>query len=163
MGKKTIVLNSKAFAYYFLQHLYRNHLRTNFDDLDLKKFVGYFCRYANITNKLLSDEKGNFLTTAEDYNNFANDIISNFTFDMQKNGQFAYRCFRSDLLHEMRDEYVEANDDFKDLVSDYESAYIIDSYQNMKTLMEIENICSRNSNSDMKEMEAYIKEKGFDA
>ena len=163
MSKKTIILNSKAFAYYFLQHLYRNHLRTCFDDLDLKKFIAFFCRYANTTNKLLSDEKGNLLTNFEDYKNFADDIISGFTFDVQKNGLFAYRSFKSDVLHQLRDEYLQSDDNFKDLVSEYESAYVTNSYQNVKTLMEIENICSRNSENDMKEMEEFVKNKGFDA
>ena len=163
MNKKTIILNSKAFAYYFLQHYYRQYLQTDFDETDLKKFVIYFCRFAEIKNKLLVDEKGNPILSSTDHMNFANTIMSNYAFDVEKDGKPYCKSFRTDLLTDIREEYLASSNDFKDLVFDYESAYIEEVYNDTKMLLDVECLCAKNSNANLKHMQDMIKEKGFDA
>jgi len=163
MDKKTVILNSKAFAYYFLQHYYRRNLKTDYDETDLKKFVIYFCRFAEIKNKLLVDENGKAILNSTDHLNFANTIMSNYSFDVEKNGKPFCKSFRTDLLTDIREEYLASSNDFKDLVSDYESAYIEEIYNNTKMLLEVECICAKNSNANLKFMQDMIKDKGFDA
>ncbi|HAJ77920.1 MAG TPA: hypothetical protein DCO89_02500 [Clostridiales bacterium] len=163
MAKKVIVLNSKAFAYYFLQHYYRKNLETDFEDIDLKKFVAIFCKYASFNNKLLINEKGNAITTATDHVDFVNEIISKYTFSVEKNGRLFCRCFKSEILPNLREEYLHCDDNLKNLIIDYETTYMNEAYNNLNILMDIENTCVKNSDKNMKLMQEHTSTKGFDA
>lgn len=161
--KKNVIINSKAFAYYFLQHFYRKNLETNFEDTDLNHFISFFCNYALTQKCIVINEEGDALTNNVIYKRFANDIISKYTFSVEKKGRVYCRCFKSELLPALREEYLKSKQDFKNLIYDYETAYIDEAYNSPAMLKDIEDVCAKNSKASLKFMQTYTTEKGLDA
>ena len=163
MDRKLVIVNSKAFGYYFLQHFYRKYSKTEFNEEDLIKFTGYFCRFANYLNKCLVREDGSIIEDATARNELCNEILNECTFDFDYNNRLCAKCFLSDKLPEMREAYLNADTEFKNLIIEYETAYVRDSYNSRSVLVDIENICAKNSDKNMEIMDKQLREKGFDA
>jgi hypothetical protein len=163
MSKRNVYVSSRAFAYYFLQHNYRKNLTTNFEHDDLVKFASFFFGYANTQNLIVLDENGNVLNNLQNQKNFAKLIVDKYSFPVEKNNRTLYNCFKISELSQMREAYLNSRNDFMDLVTEYETLYIEEAYTNESILKQIEDECFTNSSENLKAVQKYTKEKGFDA
>ena len=120
MEEKTIVIETQAFAYYFLHHHINKSLSSIFDRSEINELLSGFCKFLQNDGYIPVSKNGESLKFLDVQKKLVDDIIYNNTFVYHEGiGNILY-CFIPEIIQSMSSQFLNGDKVFKDKVLEYE-------------------------------------------
>ncbi len=120
MEEKRIVIESKAFAYYFLHHHLNNSYSSIFDRTEIKELLSAFCKHLQNDGYLPISKNGDSLGFLDTQKKVIDDILYKNTFIYRESIGNVLYCFIPESVDDMKNSFLSGDKIFKDKVLEYE-------------------------------------------